>query len=671
MAAGVATLLDQVRSSSRVLSELAGPASAVGPELVQAIEAARGEVDRRLAGGDLLVALASETTACKRHFLNALIGARAFDPSAPDNPETVVTLRSAAAIDYEARLRDGRTIQFSVRMADRGDSFARARARAEREMSEAENAERETRARVERAERAAAGRTAKLRLTAPLAKGVSGVRELWQWLVRLVLSLFGRVPATPPVLPLSNEPAPESDTAGIAASNASIAEARARVEQAAARMDRVRAESARYEQERAEAYVKDLRELTDGDARGADVAALSVAFPTPCLPSGAVLVDAQQSREEADGCIVIAGDAPASPDLLSRLARTLSPAKPHVVRKPAELPATLEQVEASRPLVAAMRAAAVLRRCIALVAEAGARAEAICEKRIAALEGQRIPQPAEFRARQMLRMRKAIDDAALDVGQSTLERWRGDLLRTKEDWRAGVEACADRKAVEAFVRTINQSAPAHLQALVDDAGQHAIAELQRASETLQEWFLQEIHQRYHVTRRIEQGDAPATVIGEAIDLAPLGRAPLASALDRFERGRVGLGLGGAAAGAAVGTIIVPVIGTAIGAFLGVFAGFLRGLDSLKTECESRLDACLDDVERSVSAQIVGRQASFAEAIRVSLDEAFDRAVERLEESIERLMALERRVLEAERRKLDELSNLRRILEELPALTNAD
>ena len=43
--------------------------------------------------------------------------------------------------------------------------------------------------------------------------------------------------------------------------------------------------------------------------------------------------------------------------------------------------------------------------------------------------------------------------------------------------------------------------------------------------------------------------------------------------------------------------------------------------------------------------------------------AFDRAVERLEESIARLMALERRVLDGERKRRDDLSKLRELLEE--------
>ena len=663
-AAEVATLLEQVRSAARNLSELVEPAGAVGPELVRAIEAARDEVERRLAGGEILVAIAADTSARKRAFFNALVGARAFGPEARVDPAAVITLRAGAAIEYVARLRDGTTIEFSVRMAERGESFTRALARAEAELSEAQSAERAIRERVAQASQEARDATHKLKREPPQAKRATGVQALWAWLTRLLLALLGRKPARVPVLPPgAPEPQVEEVPVERPTGEQSLAEARARVEQAVARIERVRTEGAKYEQERAESYVRELRELTDADARGANVVELSVAFPTPYLPAGVALVDAAEPPEQADGCIVVAGEESPPPELLSRLGRALLPAKPHVVRAPSELAAALDRVRAARPVVAGVRAAAAVRRCIARVADESARAEAVCEKRIAALEGQRIPRPADFRVRQMLRMRKAIDDAAREVEEGTLARWQADVARTKQDWRAGLEACADRKAMEAFVRTINQSAPAHLQALVDAAGQHAIGELQRASETLQEWFLEEIHARYQVTRRIEQGDAPAAVVGEALDVAPLGRAPLESALDRFERGRVGIGLGGAAAGAAVGTLIVPGIGTAIGAFLGVFAGFLKGLDSLKKECATRLDECLDDVERSVAAQIVGRASSFAEALRASLDEAFDRAIERLEESITRLMALERRVLDAERKRRDDLSRLRELLEE--------
>src|SRR5262249_46475617 len=88
----------------------------------------------------------------------------------------------------------------------------------------------------------------------------------------------------------------------------------------------------------------------------------------------------------------------------------------------------------------------------------------------------------------------------------------------------------------------------------------------------------------------------------------------------------------------------------------------KGLDSLKQECAARLDGCLDDVQRSVAAQIAGRQATFAQELRASLDDALDAALKRLDASISRLMSLERRVLDAARKKREDLATLGSTLE---------
>ena len=77
--------------------------------------------------------------------------------------------------------------------------------------------------------------------------------------------------------------------------------------------------------------------------------------------------------------------------------------------------------------------------------------------------------------------------------------------------------------------------------------------------------------------------------------------PFEGALDAFEKQRVGYGLGGAAAGAVLGTLIAPGIGTAVGAVLGVLAGLLKGTDSLKQECSTTIDACLNDTESHARA----------------------------------------------------------------------
>jgi hypothetical protein len=653
----VAALLDQVRQATRALAALTEPASAVGPDLVAAIRKTCEDVELRLSRDDTLIAVASDSPGAKRALLNAVVGARAFDPSARESRSAVVHLRSAAAIDYTARLRDGTVVQFGVRMPDRGESFAKALQRAERERAAAEASEREAQLLVEEAELATTrvpARAASLRRPA----GEGAMRRLWLWLLRLWLVLVGRRAAA---LSVGTRGSPEPPST-LDARRASLEDARARVAQTRSRVDLVRAERAKYDQERAESFVQDLRALTDADGRGADLAELAVVCPTPHLPAGVALVDSPDLSADVDGAVIV-GDAPAGADLLARLDDALRPAKPQPVRGIADLAAAIARAQRERMATAAPHAAAVVRRCIARVADAGARAEAASEQRIAALEGQLIPDPAEFRARQMERMGAAIDDGARNVIAISLARWRASIDHTKREWRAGVQGCLDRKAIEALVRTLNQSAPRHVSALVDELGQHAIAELQSVSESLQAWVLEEIHGRYQIARRIEEGDAPAAVIGDALDVDPLGRAPLASTLEKFETRRVGLGLGGVAAGAVLGTLIVPGVGTAIGAFVGVFAGFLKGLDSLKQECVARLDACLDEAEKSVADQVAGRQASFADALRASLDEALDQALARLESSIARLMALERRTIDAERKRRASLAALRASLEE--------
>jgi hypothetical protein len=666
----LAAFVERIRLAASALSRLVGPASAVGPDLVDAIRATGEEVDRWLGSKETVVALAGDDSA-KRSLLNAIIGARAFDPAARSDPDAVVLLRPARAFDYSARKRDRTVVEFGWRMPPREEAFAKAQQRAESEWEAAEAAERELRERLEDARQEAAEKTlANPSKDPPPPELLPPLRRVLRWLARLsrlVKSVLARRRGGPAELPGSGWTPEEAQAARereLAEIERSFTEAGARLKQATARVEALRTERPKYDQERAEAFVQDVRALTDRSVRGDGVISLTIACPTVHLPPDMAIVDAGETPYASDGVLVVAlGNGAPKPGDLEQLAETQRPARVHVVHKLADLAAAFDRVRAEQPVVAAARAATAVRACIVRVAEEGARAEATCAKRIAALEGQRIPDPTEFRARQMERVGRAIDEAARDVQAGTLERWHAAIGGTKQEWRAGIEGCSTRKQMETFVRTVNRTARTELQKLVDEVSQYAIFELQRVSESIQTWLLEEIHARYHVARRIEEDDGLAAVIGEVIQMEPLGRSPLESALDKFETRRMNLGLGGVAAGAVLGTLIVPGVGTAIGAFVGVFAGLLKGLDSLKQECVARLDGCLDEVERSVASQLAGRQATFAEELRASLDDALDAALQRLDASISRLMALERRVLETERKKREDLATLRSTLEE--------
>jgi hypothetical protein len=226
-------------------------------------------------------------------------------------------------------------------------------------------------------------------------------------------------------------------------------------------------------------------------------------------------------------------------------------------------------------------------------------------------------------------------------------------------------ACTDRKAIEACVQSVRDSAPQQIGALVDETNDLVVSEMQRASDTMQIWLLEEIHSRYQIARRasmIGEGSAPVIADAAGGELVTLDPASFDGAMDAFEQRRVGLGLGGAAAGAVLGTLIVPVIGTAIGAFLGVFAGLLKGIESLRQDCVASVEACVDEAGQQIRAQLESRQPSLAAALRSSLEDALDAAMQRFERSIARLMELETKTLAAEQEKVARLTALRASLE---------
>jgi hypothetical protein len=261
-------------------------------------------------------------------------------------------------------------------------------------------------------------------------------------------------------------------------------------------------------------------------------------------------------------------------------------------------------------------------------------------------------------------MEKAIDDGASEVLRHAINRVPPRVEAIKTEWRDVLLACTDRKAVEDCVQAIRNEAPGRVGALVDETNDLVVAEMQRMSDTMQLWLLEEIHARYQLARRASIGDVPAPVITdvESGEVAAIASAPFDGAMEAFEQRRVGLGLGGAAAGAVIGSLIVPVIGTAIGAFLGVFAGLLRGVESLRQDCAAQIDACVDESARQIRSQLEMRKEGLAGALRASLEESLDSAMQRFAQSIARLMELEQRTLDAEKGKVARLAELRGALE---------
>ena len=328
-----------------------------------------------------------------------------------------------------------------------------------------------------------------------------------------------------------------------------------------------------------------------------------------------------------------------------------------------------DRLNDAKPAILALREAMRVRAGAAEFARAGALEEESCRKRLAALEGKPIPDPAAFRERLMSRVESAIATGADEVSAAANKRLHDEFEALRTEWQQQIVTCATREDVDACAKAINEGVRQRIGDVLERTVEQVARELQELSETLERWTLDEVHTQYQLVRRL--GFEALTPLASELTREDLEQErsamqPGRGAFEAFERQRVGLGLGGVAAGAALGTLIAPGIGTAVGAVIGVFAGLLKGVESLKQECLEKTRACLDDAERHAHAQLAARRTDLSRVVRITLDEALDAALTQLGDAIDRLRVIEKQAIERERAKMSSLTDVRLALEKWDA-----
>jgi hypothetical protein len=325
----------------------------------------------------------------------------------------------------------------------------------------------------------------------------------------------------------------------------------------------------------------------------------------------------------------------------------------------------LERFEGERSVVVAWREALHMRAQVVELSKAQARQEEASRKRLSGLESKRIPDPAVFRQQLLDRVQGAIEEGADHVLATALDSLHAAIEGLRSEWKHQIASATSRAEIDAGIAVIDQSAAGRIAEALEQTAEIVARESHEVTERLQGWAIDEIHTHYQLVRRLG-AEALAPVASELtredLERELLAAQPFDGAKEAFEKQRVGYGLGGVAAGAALGTLIAPGIGTAVGAIIGVFAGLLKGTDSLKQECVTKIDLCLNESESHARAQLQGKRSDLSRVIRVALDEALEEALGRLSDAIARLMEVERRAIDRERTKLAEIGEARRALE---------
>ncbi len=629
---------DELRQALAALSALAASVAdcpRVGEPLATACE----EAERQLGVSEIGIVVAGPR---KRSLLNALAGAEIFAATTREATRAIVAIRRGAAFRFVARHADERVEESESVASDRAAFHA--------------EDVREVRVEAARA----------ITTTAP--PPISGFTAFWSWLWRTLLGLVGRKALAPAAM---SAPVPTPPPTVIDAD----------VEIGAT------TEAAAHGDERRAKVLEEIRALLDPDRRGHDLVGLAIDVTDGALPEDIVLLDApalldpnlevggwhwRHVRGRAKACLVAGGAPTVAASVAAPLAQTLSPIAPHVLADvkdndaaflqsaTTELPRILAHVRAEAPLTAIAMTAADLRRRLDALATA---AEAVSEEiraRIADLEASRAPDPATFRAVQKERLRGPIEFAARRILRRALENLRTRAAKLEAEWLAAIDASTSRAKVVASVASIEAEGGVRLEALADGSMDEIGRELQAVSETLLTWVLEEVARQYRAQARSKGGGETGVLMLTEVtseDEAGCAAPALAGTVADFDRRRVAIGLGGAAAGAAAGTALVPIVGTAIGAFVGVFVGFLWPVKKLQAACAEAVRRHVEGVAREIETRIEQSYERFAADIEAAVDDSLGDALGRRREAIERLMNLERETLARETDKLGRLERL--------------
>lgn len=693
-------LLEEVRAATSALAELATDDSTFLPRMSTALRATCDDVDRRLSSKELAILVVGPTDpTSKRVLINVAMGEALLAPNARE-PMAVVRMRHGPEVTWRSELTGGGTDGFSGELAAKTRALADALLEAERGTKRVEVEVHELRSRLEalRAQSAVPDVPAGPDLLAR-------VRAFFAFLVAFVTTWWkGRRKQLPPgqkteVLGVEVPPArlPRSERFDrIVAAERALLDAEPKLPKAHEEVARLRVEIASHADHVRKVFRDDVVALTDAGARGDSISEVTVDHPATILPPGLVLVDApslghadeaarddawKRIRDDLGGCIVVSPGGLTNvlaPDLLARL----GPIAPHGVRglvrgvgtsdeAVAELtgrlrgvlPPLFARIREESSMVVAALATRTVRDRLGLLTQACVTTAREVEGQIDAIEARRTALAKELRARTIARVSMSIDEGARDVLQRAQTTLRTRIAELVGEWRAAITACENRQAVDACIAEINERAPTRFRALCDALGEEIASDVQSTSDTLRAAALHEIG----LARSLESDDALvvvsiATDLAEAPDVAPSVRGePLRTTHEAFERKRLGIGLGGAAAGAAVGTLLFPGVGTAVGAMVGVLAGFVEGTGSLKRQALEHVRAHANEVEREIAGRLDDAGPGVARELTASIDESLQRVLERREGPTARFFDESDRAIAHEKKKLDDLARVRTAL----------
>lgn len=314
-----------------------------------------------------------------------------------------------------------------------------------------------------------------------------------------------------------------------------------------------------------------------------------------------------------------------------------------------------------RALILGARAASAIRRCIASVSEAEARAEDAFRKRIATLEQQRTPEPATFKQALLADAELGVAAGAEETIERAISALQSGFVPLQRLCQQTIDACPKRRDLRAVVDQLAEELSRRVAEVRCAAYLELEAGITRHVAAVEQRLFEAVRARYQILHEIRRTADSSPRLGAPNDdppsfaqIAPQVRARLAA----FDKSRLALGASGSLAGAASGALVHPWLGTSIGALLGGLMALARRESKLQGSVLELFVAALAARQDDYVAALRAEAAAVTAASRLALDRSLERALVRFGRWIAEPIAAERQAIAAERSKLAELEQLR-------------
>lgn len=319
-----------------------------------------------------------------------------------------------------------------------------------------------------------------------------------------------------------------------------------------------------------------------------------------------------------------------------------------------------------RALILGSRCALVVRGCIAAAAETEREAEQAYVERIGTLEAERRPEPGDLR---LELVRSAEPELGVIAGSvvAAAEQAVDDCVRlVRMECESLIFGCRSKAELRGLGQRLSVAIQIGFERARDEIGGVASRHADLAIEPVERKAYELARKHYDLLPEITRSSGSTLRIELGLDPPRITDEPeqrIARVFHGVERLRWTLLAGGTVFGLVLGTLVMPGVGSVLGALFGSLGNFAITLGTLKRRSREAIEELVSLSKTSLVRGIAASRPTIAACLSVFLDELVDRALSRFGRWIAEPLEAERRAIQDERDKLEDLQRLVTRLEE--------